>query len=58
MTPAAINETEVVVSTIREAAELQRKEGNSVFSTVWNQNSEKDILYICVGPLYLCRTRR
>jgi hypothetical protein len=33
--------------------ELQRKEGNSVFSTVWNQNSEKDILYICVGTPYL-----
>ncbi|CAO2189410.1 unnamed protein product [Urochloa humidicola] len=28
----------------------ERREGNSVFSTVWNQNSDKDILYVCVGP--------
>ncbi|GJN04331.1 hypothetical protein PR202_ga21873 [Eleusine coracana subsp. coracana] len=28
----------------------ERREGNSVFSTVWNQNPKKDILYVCVGP--------
>lgn len=31
---------------------LQRRGANSVFSTVWNQNPEKDILYVCVGPSF------
>ncbi|TVU00608.1 hypothetical protein EJB05_53943, partial [Eragrostis curvula] len=28
----------------------ERSKTNTVFSTVWNQNPEKDILYVCVGP--------
>ncbi|GJN04352.1 hypothetical protein PR202_ga21895 [Eleusine coracana subsp. coracana] len=30
----------------------ERRGPNSVFSTVWNQNAEKDILYVCVGPSF------
>ncbi|CAO2189411.1 unnamed protein product [Urochloa humidicola] len=30
----------------------ERRGPNSVFSTVWNQNPEKDILYVCVGPSF------
>jgi len=30
----------------------ERRGANSVFSTVWNQNAEMDILYVCVGPAF------
>ncbi|KAL6875580.1 hypothetical protein ACP4OV_013093 [Aristida adscensionis] len=30
----------------------ERRGANSVFSTVWNQNAELDILYVCVGPAF------
>lgn len=30
----------------------ERRGANSIFSTVWNQNPNKDILYVCVGPSF------
>ncbi|KAL6659784.1 hypothetical protein ACP70R_002613 [Stipagrostis hirtigluma subsp. patula] len=30
----------------------ERRGSNSVFSTMWNQNPELDILYVCVGPAF------
>ncbi|TVU00620.1 hypothetical protein EJB05_53955 [Eragrostis curvula] len=34
----------------------ERRGPNSVFATVWNQNPEKDILYVCVGPSFSADT--
>ena len=34
------------------ATYLQRRCGNSIFSIVWNQNPEKDTLYVCIGPSF------
>ncbi|XP_074319485.1 uncharacterized protein LOC141656475 [Silene latifolia] len=31
---------------------FEQQHANSVFSTVWNQNPKKDILYVCVGPSF------
>ncbi|OEL37980.1 hypothetical protein BAE44_0001000 [Dichanthelium oligosanthes] len=31
---------------------LQNKSSNSIFSIVWNQNPEKDTLYVCRGPSF------
>jgi len=30
----------------------ERRCGNSIFSIVWNQNPEKDTLYVCIGPSF------
>ncbi|RLM98526.1 hypothetical protein C2845_PM06G11240 [Panicum miliaceum] len=30
----------------------QRRSDNSIFSIVWNQNPEKDTLYVCIGPSF------
>jgi Tol biopolymer transport system component len=32
--------------------DLQKRGSNSVFSTAWNQNPDKDTLYLCVGPSF------
>ncbi|KAL6659810.1 hypothetical protein ACP70R_002639 [Stipagrostis hirtigluma subsp. patula] len=34
----------------------ERRSPNSVFSTVWNQNAELDILYVCVGEPFSTTT--
>jgi len=31
---------------------VQRRSSNSIFSIVWNQNPDKDTLYICIGPSF------
>ncbi|CAO2045476.1 unnamed protein product [Urochloa humidicola] len=30
----------------------ERRSANSVFSTAWNQNPDRDTLYVCVGPSF------
>uniref|UniRef100_A0ACD5Z3I2 Uncharacterized protein n=1 Tax=Avena sativa TaxID=4498 RepID=A0ACD5Z3I2_AVESA len=30
----------------------EKRDSNCVFSPVWNQNPEKDMIYICVGPFF------
>ncbi|KAG2623659.1 uncharacterized protein LOC120697017 [Panicum virgatum] len=30
----------------------ERRKENSIFSIVWNQNPEKDTLYVCIGPSF------
>ena len=31
---------------------MQRRSSNSIFSIVWNQNPDKDTLYVCIGPSF------
>ena len=31
---------------------MQTKGPDNIFSPVWNQNPEKDILYVCMGPSF------
>jgi Tol biopolymer transport system component len=35
----------------------EAKDNNGVFSPVWNQNPDKDILYLCVGPSFKAKDR-
>jgi Tol biopolymer transport system component len=36
---------------------LQRRWPNTVFSTAWNHDANKDVLYICVGPAFSADSR-
>lgn len=31
---------------------LQTEGADNIFAPVWNQNSKKDILYVCMGPSF------